>query len=98
MTFEFSNCLDPAVEQTMRNLYSTLSEKDRRRFAAFQAQQLGHGSIKYLSEVLGCSRRTIERGVKELDKLPADPASGRVRRVGAGRKKKLSLTESLSRI
>lgn len=98
MTFEFSNRLDPAVEQTMRNLYKTLSEKDRRRFAAFQAQQLGHGAIQYLSEVLGCSRRTIERGVKELDKLPADPASGRVRRVGAGRKKKLRLTGPLSRI
>lgn len=98
MTFEFSNCLEPAVEQTMRNLYRTLSEKDRRRFAAFQSQQLGHGSIKYVSEVLGCSRRTIERGLKELDKLPADPASGRVRRVGAGRKKKLPLTELLSRI
>ena len=98
MTFEFSNRLDPTVEQTMRNLYKTLSEKDRRRFAAFQSQQLGHGAIQYLSEVLGCSRRTIERGVKELDKLPADPASGRVRRLGAGRKKKLPLTGPLSRI
>ena len=98
MTFEFSNRLEPAVEQTMRNLYKTLSEKDRRRFAAFQSQQLGHGAIQYLSEVLGCSRRTIERGIKELDKLPCDPASGRVRRLGAGRKKKLPLTEPLSRI
>lgn len=45
-------------------------EKDQRRFAAFQAQQLGHGAIKYLAEILGCSRRTIERGIDELNKLP----------------------------
>ena len=65
-------------------------EKDRRRFDALQAQQLGHGAIKYLAEVLGCSRRTIERGIKELNQLPDEPAPGRVRRFGAGRKKNYS--------
>ena len=53
MAFEFSNRLDAPVEQNMQNLYETLSEKDRRRFAALQAQQLGHGAIKYLAEVKG---------------------------------------------
>lgn len=98
MAFEFSNRLDSVVEQSMRNFYETLSEKDRRRFSALQSQQLGHGSIKYLAEVLGCSRRTIERGLNELNELPEDPASGRVRRVGAGRKKKLHPTVKSSRI
>ncbi len=87
MAFEFSNRLTPALEETMRHFYETLSEKDRRRFSALQAQQLGHGSIAYLSTVLGCSRRTIERGLSELARLPEDLASGRVRRTGAGRKK-----------
>ena len=87
MAFEFSNRLDSVLEQNIRNFYETLSEKDRRRFAAVQAQQLGHGAIKYIAEVLGCSRRTIERGLSELTELPEDPALGRVRRVGAGRKK-----------
>ena len=71
----------------MRNFYLTLSEKDRRRFAAIQAQQLGHGSMEYLAKVLGCSRRTIERGKQELNQLPDDPAAGRIRKVGGGRKK-----------
>lgn len=87
MGFEFRNQLEPTEELSLQHLYATLSEKDRRRFAAFQSQQLGHGSIKYLSEVLGCSRRTIERGVRELQQLPEDPSAGRVRRVGGGRKK-----------
>ena len=53
----------------------------------YKQGQLGHGAIKYLAEVFGCSRRTIERGILELNQLPDDPASGRVRRLGAGRKK-----------
>jgi hypothetical protein len=66
-----------------------LSEKDRRRFAALQARQLGYGGVRSLAEVVGCSRRTIERGLAELDELPHDPAAGQVRRPGAGRKKKV---------
>ena len=89
MTFEFENQLDATTEQHWRNFYGTLSEKDQRRFAAVQAQQLGYGGIRYVAEVLGCSRRTIERGLQELKDLPNDPAAGRIRRPGAGRKKKL---------
>lgn len=44
--------------------------------------------MPYLAKLLGCSRRTIERGLAELDTLPKDPAAGHVRRPGAGRKKK----------
>ena len=73
---------------SMQAFYVTLSEKDRRRYAAVEAQRLGHGGIEYMASVLGCSRRTIERGRNELDRLPVDPAAGRVRRPGGGRKKK----------
>lgn len=78
---------DESVEAQMRNVYQTLSEKDQRRFAAIQARQLGHGGMGYISKVLGCSTKTIRRGMDELDTLPDDPAAGRVRRPGAGRKK-----------
>ncbi len=67
MAFDDRNRLDAATEQNMRNFYSTLSEKDQRRFAAIEARQLGHGCIKYVAEVLGCSRRRIERVIAELD-------------------------------
>ena len=78
---------DPAIEQRLRDFAQTLSEKDRRRFAAIEASQRGFGGIVYIASVLGCSTKTIERGLKELDQLPNDPAAGRVRRPGAGRKK-----------
>ena len=77
---------DPAIEQRLRDFAQTLSEKDRRRFAAIEASQRGDGGMVYLASVLGCSTKTIERGLKALDQLPNDPAAGRVRRPGAGRK------------
>ena len=79
---------DEVVETQTRNVFLTLNEKDRRRFAAIQARQLGHGGITYIAGVLGCSTKTIERGIEELDDLQDDPAAGRVRRPGAGRKKR----------
>ena len=88
---------DSSFEKTVRDFYVTLSEKDRRRFAAVQARQLGYGGVRYIAEVVGCSRRTIERGLAELDELPNDPAAGQVRRPGAGRKKKSCPTRPLNR-
>jgi len=88
MAFGESRRLDAGMEQNMRDFCSTLSEKDRRRFAAIEARQLGYGGIQYVAEVLGCSRRTIQRGIDELNELSNDPAAGRVRRPGAGRKKR----------
>ena len=80
---------DVSAEMLMRNFFQTLNEKDQRRYAAVEARRLGHGGIEYIAEVLGCSTKTISRGIKELEQLPHDPAAGRVRREGAGRKKEL---------
>ena len=98
MAFVFAKRLDAAVEKNMQDFYGTLSEKERRRFAAVQSRQFGHGGVKYIAEILACSRRTIERGLAELDDLSNDPAAGRVRRPGAGRKKSSCPTHLLNRI
>ena len=80
----------PAIERSLREFAATLSEKDRRRFAAIEAKQRGHGGIRYIARVIGCSEKTIERGLAELDNLVDDPVAGRIRRPGAGRKKRLN--------
>ena len=77
------------IERQMRDVFQSLSEKDRRRFAAIQAVQLGHGGITYIAKVVGCSVRTIQRGISELDQFPEEDTPGRIRRPGAGRPKKL---------
>ncbi len=79
--------IDEMTKTRMLSFFKTLSEKDQRRYAAVEAQRLGHGGIAYVARILGCSTRTIRRGIQELDSLDEDPAAGRVRRPGAGRKK-----------
>lgn len=87
MAFTFQARYEPAIAERLRAFYKTLSEKDRRRFVAVEAERLGHGGITYVARVFECSERTIERGMAELSELPHDPAAGRVRRPGGGRKK-----------
>lgn len=89
--------IDEATKVHMQRFYKTLSEKDRRRYAALEAQRLGHGGITYVAGILGCSTRTIRRGIQEVELLDDDPAVGRVRRPGAGRKKTSPPTPSSNR-
>jgi hypothetical protein len=46
MAFAFRKRYEPRVEERMRAFERTLSEKDRRRFAALEAARLGHGGIE----------------------------------------------------
>ena len=72
----------PEVEQQMRAFYNSLSEKDRRRYAAVEAVKLGHGGTEYISSVLGCQPNTIRHGRDDVSLLPEDEADGRVRKKG----------------
>ena len=47
-------------------LYDSLSEKDRKRYAAVEAQRLEHGGITYIVALFGCDEKTIKRGLSEL--------------------------------
>ena len=82
------------IETQMRNFYQSLSEKDRRRYAAIEANKLGFGGISYICRVLHCNDRTIVRGMSELEKpLPEDEK--RIRLPGGGRKSVLTTTPDL---
>ena len=75
----------PKIEHSMRMFHDSLSEKDRRRYAAIEAAKLGHGGIEYVADVLGCDPKTIRQGRQDLDQLP-DGLDDRVRKKGAGRR------------
>jgi hypothetical protein len=70
------------VERHMVSLYESLSEKDRRRYAAVEAEKLGHGGIQYVAELFGCDPDTVRRGCQDIERLPQDAAAGRVRKKG----------------
>lgn len=71
----------------MQRFYRSLSEKERRSYAAVEALKLGYGGISYITRVLGCDHKTVQRGIHDLQK-PADLTPGRIRQAGGGRKKK----------
>ena len=71
-----------AVETSMQALFDSLSERERRRYAAVEAVKLGHGGIRYLATVFGCDEKTIRRGIRELEEGSPLPA-GRSRKKGA---------------
>lgn len=66
----------------MKAFFDSLSEKDRRRYAAIEAEKLGHGGIEYIAGVLGCDEKTIRHGHGDVALLPDDEAEGRVRKKG----------------
>ena len=73
----------PELEHSMRMFHDSLSEKDRRRYAAIEAAKLGYGGIEYVAHLLGCDPKTIRQGQHDLDQLP-DELGKRVRKKGAG--------------
>ncbi len=70
------------VERQMVTLYGSLSEKDRRRYAAVEAVKFGHGGVQYIADLFGCDPHTIRHGAQDIEQLPADEAAGRVRKKG----------------
>ncbi len=75
------------VEATMKVLYRSLRENDRRRYAAAEATKLGHGGLDYLAALLGCDQKTIRQGQQEMHRLGQQPLqdvgpSDRVRKKG----------------
>jgi hypothetical protein len=66
----------------MRHVFDTLDERDRRLYAAVEAQKLGHGGIAYIAKLLNCDRKTIRRGLQEIQ-TKTDLSPGRSRKKGA---------------
>ena len=65
----------------MKKFYKSLSEKDKRRYAAIEAQKLEWGGISYVMRVLGCSRNTIVKGIEDLEKMDSETLnSSRIRK------------------
>lgn len=69
----------------MQGFYHSLSEKDRRRYAAIEAMKLEWGGISYISQLLGCDDESMQLGKSELTDESALKLS-KIRRQGGGRK------------
>ncbi len=81
-------------EQEMINFYDSLSEKDRRRYAAIEAEKIGHGGQAYICSLFFCDDKTVRKGRVELQDEESLNQEG-VRAPGGGRKE---ITESVTNI
>ena len=82
------------IEQQIQNFYKSLSEKDKRRYAAIEATKLGYGGVSYICRVLGCNNHTIARGQEEL-KVEIPKNEQYIRKFGGGRKSVLATTKGI---
>jgi len=69
-----------------KQFFQTLNESQKRQYAALEAQALGHGGQRAVSQAFDIHADTIRRGMRELD-THIPPPPGRVRKPGGGRKK-----------
>jgi len=85
------------IEKDMRSLYDSLSEKDRRRYAAIEAKKLGHGGIVYIATLFDCDEKTIRKGLKELANKESLEQST-IRLPGGGRKPTIPNTPNIDEV
>ena len=60
------NPYSTVVENAMRLTYAALNERQRRLYAASEALKLGHGGVNCIARFFGCHRKTIQRGLLDL--------------------------------
>lgn len=85
------------VENQMKSFYESLSEKEKRRYAALEASKLGHGGQRYICTLLGCSPTTLRVGREEMLHGSNVP-KGRIRRSGGGKKRIMEKVENIDEI
>lgn len=77
------------VATKYQQIRKTLNERQRRLWAATEAQAIGRGGVTAVWRATGISRRAIHAGINEIKRRGrrAEWESQRVRRPGGGRKK-----------
>ncbi len=84
------------LRRKYRVLRATLTERQRRLWAAAEAQAFGRGGIAAVQRATGMSYDTVARGLREIrSKESLEPE--RSRRPGGGRKKLTTLDSTLTR-
>jgi hypothetical protein len=69
----------------MNLLLSRLDEQQRRWYVAVEANRIGYGGLRLLSEITGLDEKTIQRGQEELEQNFADRPTDQIRSKGGGR-------------
>jgi len=79
--------MEEIIATKYQALSGVLTERQRRLWAASEAESLGHGGVAIVFRATGISRVTINRGIKELQAESTLPRT-QSRQPGGGRKKR----------
>jgi transposase len=85
---------EQAIGERFRALAGTLDERQRRLWAAAEARSHGRGGIAAVARASGLAENTIRAGLRDLDQ-PQALAAGRVRKPGAGPKRRVDTDKTL---
>ena len=80
-----------------RKFFEKLNERERRQYAAIEAQSLGYGGQSEVLRAFDSSLTTIHKGLKELDE-EQELTSMCIRKAGGGRKKTLENPETAQKL
>lgn len=76
---------DKKLHLQMNLLLSRLDEQQRRWYVAVEANRVGRGGVRLLSQITGLDEKTIQRGQQEMERNFADRPTDQVRLDGGGR-------------
>lgn len=86
--------IEEIVNRKYRVLLPELTELGRRLFAGVEADSVGWGGVSTVARATGLSRTTVARGRQDA-KNPQRLESGRIRKKGGGRKKRVETDPTL---
>jgi hypothetical protein len=76
---------DKKQHRQMNLLLSRLDEQQRRWYVAVEANRIGYGGLRLLSQITGLDEKTIQRGQQEMELDFADRPADQIRSDGGGR-------------
>ena len=85
------------ISEEWLTLFKTLSESQKRWYAAVKSFELGYGGVSKVSRATGLSRTTVTQGVKDVKSKKLEIVSDRIRAKGAGRKTSVDSEKTLKR-
>jgi len=75
------------LHQQINLRMSRLDEQQRRWYVAVEANRVGHGGVRLLSQITGVDEKTIQRGQQELEQDLSNRPAKQVRLSGGGRQR-----------
>lgn len=85
--------LSQAAQYTLMNGW--LNERQWRLYVATEAKRIGAGGISQVAHEAGVTRKTIRKGIRELEAGARYQPGERIRKQGGGRKKRTAQDATL---